>query len=568
MTPVGVRPGARDLQCRSACLWASIWALLIVVFPSATLAQPALEPAPRSGNSATSRQLENRCAFIVMEGQRPRQFCVRQVAMLPSDLLRVTTYFSTDSTEGPPALSVSLDSKPLRASQVSSFGTKPMPLRLMLLLQLSEEKPTASLTASARELVEAAFKIPNSTVGIVAYERNRHVVKELAPTAQKEEVLSKLAELETYQVEGVDGQAPSLSDGLSSLLGLVEQRPPRNPAFSLAVALNNGADDILKGERPRVYADLAGRMNRANLALDILFYATKNVARPSLELRELANRTGGFVLESAPTENLQVKAKQYASLLTQQQISDLVVPSRSSSDTDRHRVAITAATDPPMTVALEVPLVLPQPPKPVEQGAPPSPPVRAVKHESASGVWWWLDGLLVLVITGLLLVPRVRNFVLSTIRGDLLPNVALVQAYPSQPHNINTLTFRITPERRPPAPRKAVEWVDAFRPGRSHTHVGWLLRPDNGRVHYIEKMDLIIGTTPICDIFFNASSPAPLRCRLYREPSSGQMVLYPLDGTMVEHKGQRLTGPSYIFDQDEILIGTCRFRYFETKVSL
>lgn len=202
-------------------------------------------------------------------------------------------------------------------------------------------------------------------------------------------------------------------------------------------------------------------------------------------------------------------------------------------------------------------------------------------------LWWWLNGLLLTLVLGALSVPGLRRRVRAALFAEPLPLVPTLRreistgggglrSEPLPPVRTPTAT-------RAPTVRKAVEWLEVFRGARGQTAVAWLLAPHSGRVHFLEKPDTLLGCDIGCDIYVSPtpggasapSSAAPTlaggserRCRLVRDPGTGQLLVYPSDTLPVERNGQRLNSPTYVFDQDELAIGACRFRYFETRTSI
>lgn len=343
--------------------------------------------------------------------------------------------------------------------------------------------------------------------------------------------------------------------------------------MKLIVVISTGADDKTNDERRRSFANFAVNAANSSVVFDWIHLKLADGGGAPSYVRELAPRTGGVFLESTVDE-LPKKTSTYAQLLRSLQVVDFALLSRRAEDPERerHRLVVGTVAPPQVSVPLDVMISL-QPA--VESTTPPAtvantPPVKtSVRRGSSDAIWWWLTAFLLLGVGGLLALPALREPVRIAFWGSAAPlpvNQAQTVHNLSMHEFLPSLGRLVAEQRRPPTPRPPVEWMEPTPPGQNY--VAWLLALDTGRVYYLDKLDILLGNDPACTIYINGLAPTAFRCRFYRDPNSRQTAIYPLDGAVVEHRGQRLTGPSYVLDQDEVRLGVLLFRYFETRTVL
>ncbi len=510
-----------------------------------------------------------RCVTAQPPSPGQPMFCVRLVTEPKRGQIRVVTH--TSSATGAPAsdITAALDSKPLHQVRREQLQQLPIPMRVMVVLQLTEQRMPALLAASVRSLADAVFLSSKSTMGIVAYERTNRIVEEL-PLSSKETVLARLAILEKRPVN-LEGKTFSTSDTVATALTQMSSQLQDTEAMKFIIAFSTGEDDKIGDMPKRTFANFAVNAANSNVVFDWIYLKEAEGGRRPY-VRDLPLKTGGIYIESTPDE-LRAKTDSYVQLLRSLQVVDFTLHPQRAEDTERGRHRLVVSTDPPqVSVPLDVMVSLSPP---VEPTTPPptvantAPVKTSARPGKSDAIWWWLTAFLLLGVGSLLLLPSVREPVRIAFLGAAIPTpLNQAQTIPNLSiHEFSPSLGRLVAEqRRPPTPRPPVEWMEPTPPGQNY--VAWLLALDTGRVFYLDKSDIILGNDPACAIFILGIAPTAFRCRFYRDPNSRQTAIYPLDGAVVEHRSQRLSGPSYVLDQDEVRLGVLLFRYFETRTIL
>ena len=527
-------------------------------------AEPKATPAPLLSGT-------HRCAPAQAGAPGQPMICVRLATEPKRGQIRVVTYTNSGPGAPPSDIAAALDSRPLRQIRREQLQQRPIPMRAMVVLQLTEQRMPGLLAASVRSLVDVVFLSPQSTMGIVAYERNHRIVEEL-PLSSKEVVLARLAILEKRPAN-LDGPSFSTSDAVATALTQMSSQLQDTEAMKFIVAISTGADDKLTDEKKRTFANFAVNAANANVVFDWIYLKEADAGKAPAYVRDLPLRTGGVFFESTVDE-LRTKTDTYAQLLRSLQVVDFTLNLRRAEDPERerHRLVVGTVAPPQISVPLDVivslqPAVEPTTPPPTLANT--AQVKSSARRGSSDAIWWWLTGFLLLGVVGLLLLPSVHEPARIAFWGSAAPlpvNQALTIRNMSTHEFSPSLGRLVAEQRRPPTPRPPVEWMDATPPGQNY--VAWLLALDTGRVYYLDKLDITLGNDPACTVYINGLAPAAFRCRFYRDPNSRQTAIYPVDGAVVEHRGQRLTGPSYVFDQDEVRLGALLFRYFETRTVL
>ncbi len=550
--------------------------------PQATEPQAALS-TPASPDSRAGGASPLRCSARQEAAGKPPALCLRQLWTAPGQPLRLALLSGTG--DEPKSATLTLGGQPL--PDIAVPGSETAPLSVMLLVQLSEARVAPELVDSLRSVARATLERAGSTIGLLAYERGRQVLIEQPLTSDRGQVSAALSRLEKLSIH-TDGPSFSFSDAIHSALNLLDQAPPASNSQTVLLAYTSGADDRPRSEFDRLVKSTLGRLSTRRAVLDVLFLPPGTGGAPGKLLWGLVSPSGGRLLSVGGREELPSRTREYLErVLGAVKLHDYALPDR-----------LVAAGGPlelqPGGVGEEaIRLLLPATSPAAPVGLPssasvtPSPPGEGGRATARGAVWWWLNGLLLALVLGALSVPGLRRRVRAALFAEPLPLVPTLRreistgggglrSEPLPPIRTPTAT-------RAPMVRKPVEWLDVFRGARGQTAIAWLLAPHSGRVHFLEKPDTLLGCDTGCDIYVSptpggASALGPAaptlaggserRCRLVRDPGTGQLLVYPSDSLPVERNGQRLNSPTYVFDQDELAIGACRFRYFETRTSI
>ncbi|HNN95811.1 MAG TPA: FHA domain-containing protein [Pseudomonadota bacterium] len=539
-------------------------------------------PPPSEARSPTAGM--PRCVSTSLPDATPSTWCLRQVVSVPGQPLRVLSWSGADPerTQMPTLELEGEVLSPLTPPPQSS----PLPLALMLMVQLGDSPLSPALRDSIRAVIDATFKLPKSSLGLLAYERGRRIVVEQPLTHSRDEVVAALAQIESHTARK-DGTSPSFSVALSASLGLLERVPPSRNSQTVVLALGSGLDDLETLHRKPSDEKAIQRMVRQSVVLDALFFSPPNGGSAPKYLQDIVGQSGGRILSTTALDELPSKTGQYLSqVLAAVQTTHYALPAGLAAAAGSYRLTLRAAGG--ATIGLSVELSA----RGAAEAAVPKPGGEAPANPSGtrslaqSPLWWWLDGGLLALVLAALCVPALRRRVQAALFSEPLP-------FPRLPGRESTTAGggvlteplpRVAVTPRAPTVGRAVEWVDAFRSPRGQTHVAWLLSSATGRVYFLEKADTVLGGDLGCDIFIGTAAGASAtvssamtptltpggspRCRLVRDAGSGQLLVYPVDGMTVDRNGQRLNSPTYVFDQDELQIGSRRFRYFETRTSI
>lgn len=525
-----------------------------------------------------------RCTPTTAGDAPPPALCLRHVISTAGQPLRVLSWSgaAADRAQVPTA---ELDGQGL-APLAPPPGSPPVPLSLMLVVQLPDGPLTPALRDSLRAVIDATFKHPKSSLGLLVYERGRRLLVEQELTDKRDEIGKALARIESRTASS-DGASFSFSEALRASLNLIDSAPPAPNSQTVVLAIGSGSDDLATQARSQFVESTTSRLVRQSVVLDSLFISPPGGGRAPKYLQELVGQSGGRLLSTAALDELPSKTGEYLSqVLDAVQTTHYALPAGLPAGPRNYRLTLRAAGG--ATIGLGVELAARGVAEGTVQKAGGEAPTGHLtpRSFSHSPLWWWLDGGLLALVLGALCVPALRRRVQAALFSEspLLPPLPRREATTGGGGVLTEPLPRVAVTPRAPTVGRAVEWVEAFRSPRGQTHVAWLLSSATGRVYFLEKADTVLGGDLGCDIFIGAAGGSPAavssgmaqtltpgvspRCRLVRDAGSGQLLVYPVDGLTVDRNGQRLNSPTYVFDQDELQIGTSRFRYFETRTSM
>ncbi len=527
----------------------------------------------------------SRCTSTAAGDAPPPALCLRHVFGTVGQPLRVLSWSgaAADRAQVP---TVELDGQVL-APLAPPPKSPPAPLSLMLMVQLPDGPLTPALRDSLRAVIDATFKHPKSSLGLLVYERGRRVLVEQELTDKRDEIGKALAQIESRTASS-DGASFSFSEALRVSLKLIDNAPLAPNSQTVVLAIGSGFDDLATQPRNQFVESTIPRLVRQSVVLDSLFISPPGGGRAPKYLQELVGQSGGRLLSTAALDELPSKTGEYLSqVLDAVQTTHYALPAGLSAGPRSYRLTVRAAGG-GATIGLGVELAARGAAEAAVQKPGGEAPTGklATRSFSHSPLWWWLDGGLLALVLGALCVPAWRRRVQAALFGEspLLPPLPRREATTGGGGVLTEPLPRVAVTPRAPTVGRAVEWVEAFRSPRGQTHVAWLLSSATGRVYFLEKADTILGGDLGCDIFIGSAGGSPAavgsalaqtltpgvspRCRLVRDAGSGQLLVYPVDGMTVDRNGQRLNSPTYVFDQDELQIGASRFRYFETRTSM
>lgn len=524
---------------------ASLMVLLLWIRPSQ--AQPALP----------------RCQSV--PGAQPaRVLCLRHAAASPEGVVRAAVYDSQAPTSAA-SLTVQIADQPLSGT-TQRFADHPVPLRLMVVVQLPAGGNPEHILAQVRALQTHVLATPGSQFGVLAYGPPLHEPLLMPPSARAEDLVDGLQRLQKKQSKR-SGAGPSLSWALAQAMAELDKQPVSPMNMEVLLALTDGTDnDISPVQRERM-GGVTARMTRRQTVLDILFAAAADAPRPASHLANLVLATGGMLSLTDHAEHTtggdSLHIEKYVQMLAELRLFSGPVPSSLARGTTPHRLGIRSPDAPGIVLSKSLIVhALPPPPVPPEAPAPmaSSPPPSKAPSLAASALWWWLSLLLLAAAGGLFALPDFRALVRQAVLSELPPLVGPPAVLPTL--TSTPLEWRSKHNMQPAGPARAATWIDAYQ--QPQATVSWFLALQNGRVYWLDKPEFVLGSMLPCDILLSSQGPAKLLCHMHRD-EAGRMVLRPDEGTTAERNGQLITSAVHLVDQDELAIGTQRFRYFETR---